>query len=50
MNLLQLTLDVIFGGYMPYLAPLLFLLMVILFVDRLIDFIYNAIGRQKERY
>lgn len=45
-ELLQATIDVVFSGYMPYLAIPIFLLLVILFADRLIDLIYHALGSQ----
>ncbi|MFP7202632.1 hypothetical protein SFC08_16805 [Lysinibacillus halotolerans] len=43
-TLVQMMVDVVFKGYLLYLAPILFVLMVILFADRLIDLIVNAIS------
>jgi hypothetical protein len=48
-ELLQGMIDIVFKGNLPYLAPIIFLLMAILFSDRLIDLIYNAIGRDTGR-
>lgn len=45
MELLQGMIDIVFKGNLVYLSPILFLLMVILFADKLIDLIYNAMGR-----
>lgn len=43
-NLLQSVIDIVFKGNLLYLSPVLFLLMVILFADRLIELIYKALG------
>jgi hypothetical protein len=48
-ELLQGMIDIVFKGNLLYLSPILFLLMVIMFSDRLIDLIYNAIGRNSGR-
>jgi hypothetical protein len=48
-DLLQNVIDIVFKGNLLYLSPLLFLLMVVLFSDRLIDLIYNALGRNSGR-
>jgi hypothetical protein len=48
-ELLQGMIDIVFKGNLLYLSPIIFLLMVILFSDRLIDLIYNAIGRDAGR-
>lgn len=48
-ELLQGMIDIVFKGNLPYLAPVIFLLMVIMFSDRLIDLIYNAMGRDSGR-
>lgn len=45
MELLQATIDIVFKGNMLYLSPFLFILMIILFSDRLIDLVYSAIGK-----
>jgi len=49
-ELLQSTIDVVFKGNMLYLTPFLFLMMVILFSDRLIDLVFNAMERKRNRY
>ncbi|MBK5447028.1 hypothetical protein [Peribacillus sp. TH24] len=54
-ELLQGMIDVVFKGNLVYLSPFLFLLMVILFSDRLIEFIYNSIDgngntRRRNKY
>lgn len=41
-ELLSSLIDVIFGDFMPYIAPLLFLLIVFMFANRIIDLIYYA--------
>lgn len=43
-NLLQSVIDIVFKGNLLYLSPVLFLLMIILFADRLIELIYKALG------
>lgn len=48
-ELLQGVIDIVFKGNMLYLSPVLFLLMVILFADKLIEFIYNALGNENRR-
>ena len=47
--LLQSVVDIVFKGNMLYLAPIIFLLMTIIFSDRLIDLLYNALGRNIDR-
>ncbi|WP_185959729.1 hypothetical protein [Lentibacillus cibarius] len=49
MNLLQSTLDIVFRGHLLYLAPFLFLMMVILFADRLIELITTSMQRSSSR-
>ncbi|WP_017473321.1 hypothetical protein [Amphibacillus jilinensis] len=49
-DLLSAVIEVIFGGYMLYVAPFLFLMMIVLFSDRLIDLIYSALEQKKDRY
>lgn len=44
LDLLQGMIDIVFKGNLVYLSPFLFLLMVILFSDRLIELIYNAVS------
>jgi hypothetical protein len=48
-QLVQAAIDIVFKGNMIYLAPFLFLLMTILFADRLVDLIYEAI-QERRRY
>lgn len=48
-DLLQSVVDIVFQGNLLFLSPILFLLMTILFSDRLIDLIYNALGRNSGR-
>lgn len=48
-ELLQGMIDIVFKGNMILLAPFLFLLMLILFADRLIELIYNSIGATNGR-
>ncbi|MDQ0412892.1 hypothetical protein J2S25_001074 [Mesobacillus stamsii] len=40
--LLQGMIDIVFKGNLVFLSPFLFLLMVILFSDRLIELIYES--------
>lgn len=42
-QLLQSIIDIVFRGNMLYLAPFLFLMMVILFADRIIELIIQAV-------
>lgn len=44
MNLVQSMIDIVFKGNLLYLSPILFLLMAILFADRLIELIGNSIS------
>jgi len=46
-GLLQATIDIVFKSNMLYLSPFLFLMMAILFSDRLIDLIFNALERRR---
>jgi len=47
--ILQSVIDLIFKGNLVYLSPLLFLFMVALFADRLIDLIYYALSEGRRR-
>ncbi|MEF7566332.1 hypothetical protein V4V35_25415 [Bacillus infantis] len=52
-NLLQGMIDIVFKGNLLLLSPFLFLLMTILFSDRLIELIHNAFesrGGRRNRY
>lgn len=49
-ELLQSMIDVVFKGNMLYLTPFLFLMMVILFADRLIELVFNAMENKRNRY
>lgn len=49
-DLLQSIIDIVFRGNLLYLAPFLFLMMIILFTDRFIDLIYNAMESRRRRY
>ncbi|BDG46419.1 hypothetical protein [Parageobacillus sp. KH3-4] len=42
-DILQAVLEIIFQRYMVYLAPVLFLFAVVMFGERLIDFLYRVI-------
>jgi hypothetical protein len=46
-SLVQAILDIIFSKFMGYLSPMIFLFMVALFSDRLIDIIFNAIATKR---
>lgn len=48
-DLLQGVIDIVFKGNMVFLSPILFLLMVILFSDRLIELIVKSVGGSAER-
>lgn len=48
-QIINAVLEIVFSRYMLYLAPLLFLLMVVVFVDRFVDLLYEAISN-KRRY
>lgn len=48
-ELLQGIADVVFGGYMLYLAPFLLLMMSALFSDRLIELIMNSLQEKSQR-
>ncbi|WP_198671293.1 hypothetical protein [Paraliobacillus sp. X-1268] len=50
-DLLQATIDIVFKGNLLYLAPFIFLLMVILVADRFIDLIVGSIKtNRRSRY
>lgn len=46
-ELLQIMIDIVFKGNLLFLSPFLFLLMVILFSDRLIELIYESFSSSK---
>lgn len=46
-EILQAVLDVVFGSLLVYLTPALFLLMVVLFGDRLVGLMYNSVAKRK---
>lgn len=48
-ELLQGMIDIVFKGNLVYLSPFLFLLMVILFADRLIELIYQSFSNSSSR-
>jgi hypothetical protein len=43
-ELLQGMIDIVFKGNLLFLTPFIFLLMVTLFTDRLVEFISTSIG------
>lgn len=47
--ILQEVINVVFTQLMPYVIPLLFLFMVALFSERLIDIVINAVSAHKRR-
>ena len=49
LDLLQGIADVVFGGYMLYLAPFLVLMMATLFADRLIDLVMSSVQAKSSR-
>jgi drug/metabolite transporter (DMT)-like permease len=49
-DLLQAILDVIFGGMLLYLSPILFMLGVLLFGEKLIDLIIDTLSDKRKRY
>lgn len=46
-EILQAVLDVVFGSVFVYLTPGLFLLMVVLFGDRLVGLLYDAVVKRR---
>lgn len=48
-ELLQGIIDIVFKGNLLYLSPILFLLMVIIFSDKIIQLIYDSIGEKNNR-
>lgn len=48
-ELLQSVIDIVFKGTLLYLSPVLFLLMVVLFADKVILLVYNTIDTEKRR-
>ena len=46
-DLIQAIIDLVFKGYLLYLSPLIFLLMVVIFADSLIGLIVNAVSNNK---
>lgn len=47
MELLSTVIEVVFSGHMLYVAPFLFLMMLTLFADRIIDLIHVALNKRK---
>lgn len=48
-EIIEAILEVVFQRYFVYLTPVLFLLMVVLFADRIVDLIYNSIATKSRR-
>lgn len=48
-ELLQGMIDIVFKGNLLYLSPFLFLLMAILFTDKLIELVFNSFGEGSGR-
>jgi len=48
-NLVQSMVDIVFKGHLLYLSPLIFLVMVVVFADKLIELIVNSISLKSER-
>lgn len=48
-ELLESVFEIIFGGTLLYLSPLLFLLMVISLADKFIGLIYNVVFDENRR-
>ncbi|HHY72272.1 MAG TPA: hypothetical protein GX497_03425 [Bacillus bacterium] len=46
-QILQAVIEVVFGSIFAYLTPALFLLMVVLFGDRLVGLIYDAVVKRR---
>ncbi|WP_176466661.1 hypothetical protein [Terribacillus saccharophilus] len=44
MDLIQAMLDIVFKGNLLYLTPVLFVVMVVLFAERLIELVVMALG------
>jgi hypothetical protein len=49
-ELLQAILDIVFQGNLFYLSPILFLLCLLLFGEKLIDLIYSSVSDRKRSY
>ena len=49
-EIISMILEIVFSKFMLYLAPMLFLLMAILFSDRLISLIYDTIAYKRREY
>ncbi len=48
-NLVQSMVDIVFKGHLLFLSPLIFLVMVVVFADKLIELIVNSISLKSER-
>lgn len=48
-GLLQGMIDIVFKGNLLYLSPMLFLLMVVLFADKLIELVVSSISLKTGR-
>jgi hypothetical protein len=46
-GLTQEVLNIIFSKYMVYLSPMIFVLMVALFSEKVIDVIYQAVDKKR---
>ncbi|MGG5253528.1 hypothetical protein ACQYAD_08535 [Neobacillus sp. SM06] len=46
-EMVQAVLDIIFSKFMLYLAPMVFMLMAVLFSDRVIEIVYKAITEKR---
>ncbi|MEH7126020.1 hypothetical protein V7127_22675 [Bacillus sp. JJ1773] len=46
-ELIHTVLNIIFSKYMIYLSPMILVLMVALFSERLIDLVYQAVDKKR---
>lgn len=46
-EIIQTILDIVFTDFMIYLSPVLFVFMVVLFGDRIVDFLYGIFSERR---
>lgn len=48
-ELLQGIIEIVFKGNLLYLSPILFILMIVLFSDYIVDLLHTALNTKSER-
>lgn len=49
-EIIQSIMDIVFSRFFLYMAPIVFVFMVIMFSDRLIDLLFYSISEKRNRW